>query len=128
MNCLNSLDRTDYFVCETACTNAKDSGREGRPFVDANWECTCEVCKCQCDCTYYRHDSVKLAKQSQRERVELNDSMKQTTMDLFVGFETDIHKHVSKRYKEIGDGNVDNVMGVVTTNLPKSRQYNIKMR
>ena len=117
MNCLNSLDGTGCFVCETACKNAKASGREDRPFFDSNWDCTCKVCKYQCDCCYFCHDSVKLAKQSQRERVELNDCMKQTTMDLFVGFKSDVHEHVNKRYKEMDDGNVENAMGMASVDL-----------
>ena len=43
-------------------------------------------------------------------------------MDLSVKFKSDIHEHVEKRYKKIGDGNVENTMGIATANLLKSKQ------
>ena len=50
--------------------------------------------------------------------------MKQTTMDLFVGFKSDVHEHVNKRYKEMDDGNVENAMGMASVDLIESRKFN----
>ena len=57
-----------------------------------------------------------------RDKVESIDTIKQTKMDVFVGFKLEISDHISSWVREMGDGDLDNRMKMTGINLIESPQ------
>ena len=123
MNCFNSIDGSGCFFCEKACKDAKAAGRDDRPFFDKNFECTCPICKCQCNVVYFRDEGHMLARQTQIELEDKSKSKSQTTMNSFFRFKHEIANDVSKRIME-NKGNFDDAMGMAACDLMNSLDKN----
>ena len=68
------------------------------------------------------HETKRMAAKSQKNREEILDSKKQTTMDSFYGFTSTIADHMMKRYEEMGDNSTSNAMGMTTTDIVESHK------
>ena len=90
MNCLSRIDGIGCLKCSRMCTNYSGVNSYARPMFDANLNCTCGVCACQCTALYYRDQTSKLAMQSQIEREQKLTGKKQSKLSAFLSFKSDL--------------------------------------
>lgn len=72
MNCLDKKNGSGCFKCEIAYENAIEQGSDVRPYFNANFECTCHICRCECSVIYYRHEANRLARQRKVDKEKAN--------------------------------------------------------
>ena len=90
MNCLSRIDGIGCLKCSRMCTNHSGVNSYARPMFDADLNCTCGVCACQCTALYYRDQTSKLAMQSQIEREQKLTGKKQSKLSAFLSFKSDL--------------------------------------
>ena len=103
MNCLDKIDGSGCFKCEVACTNAIEQNSNIRPMFDINFQCNCEICKCECNVVYFRHEAKKLAKQRQLDKEIACDALIQPKLSTFTGFTAALTKLAADKLNDVED-------------------------
>jgi len=118
MNCLDKVNGSGCFKCESACTNAIEQNSDIRPYFDANFECKCKICICECEVVYFRHEAKKLARQRQIDDEKNNEALVQPKLENFIGFTKSLANLTKEKLYEVGDP--EEAMALTAIDLSRS--------
>ena len=76
--CNNKVTGAGCFVCKNACDAAKKNNHStNHPFLDDKLQCTCVVCKCNCNAVYQRSQQFAVAQQAEDDKLKKKDDEKE---------------------------------------------------
>ena len=128
MNCLDKTNGSGCFKCEIACDNAIEQGSDVRPYFNANFECTCHICKCECSVIYYRHEANKVSRQRKIDKEKANQTMSQPKLDSFYGFTNALANISREQLIDVEDADEAMALTAIDLTSSNSLSQNINLR
>jgi len=128
MSCLSKANVLGCIQCEISCVNAIEQGSDVRPYFDANFKCTCQICRCECCVIYFCHEANKIAKQQQLDNKKTSQALLQLKIDSFLGFTSALANMTRDKLQYVE--NTNEAMALTAIDLSNSNLLfqNVKLR